>query len=135
MREILSYIVEYCSFLWDGRYRFVESEVSPSFGGQASLLISSDALSLRFVRDRGQLFLDFQEPNPKNAKEWYSADLVRWIISGNDPGTSLLSPEFGEFLQAHFREIESRFGTVDIWPDVKNRLKEVRRLRDKKRFN
>src|SRR5687768_16664773 len=61
MTQILAFIVTYMAYLWDGaRFRLVDSEVTTANGGDALLIVESITVRLRFVRDRGQLFLDLQ---------------------------------------------------------------------------
>jgi hypothetical protein len=73
MLQILEFIVRACGFLFvDNRYKFVDSAASSSFGGNACVVLQSTALKVRFVRDRGQLFLDFQAPSDRSASSWYS---------------------------------------------------------------
>lgn len=135
MQEILEFIVAHCSFLWaSGQYRIVESQVTRSFGGDAYLVISSNGLRLRFVRDRSQLFLDFQEGSPGPKDEWYSIDLVRRLITGERQSTAELNEDYVGFLQDFFGEIESRFSDPDVLPNTKQQLHDLKRVRAKELF-
>ena len=81
MNLILAFIAAHMGYLWDGaRYRITGSEVSTSNGGDALLLVESEELRLRFVRDRGQLFLDFQPSFSSPDGAWFSIDLVLSLI-------------------------------------------------------
>ena len=135
MAEILEFLVRYCSFLWtSGRYRIAESQIAPSFGGDAYLVISSESLRLRFVRDRGQLFLDFQEGDAVPKGDWYSIDLVRRLITGERQDTAELGEDYAVFLRYSFPEIESRFANVELVSDTKRQLHDLERIRAKELF-
>jgi hypothetical protein len=134
MHEILEFVVKYCSFLWRGaRYRIIDSAVSSSFGGDAYLTISSDEVRIRFVRDRGQLFLDLQPANP-DKREWYSIDLVRRLITGERLDSAELDAGYANFLRDSFAEIESRFADPERFPSTEAELRKLKRKRSREMF-
>ncbi len=115
MTEILEFLVRYCAFLWSkGRYRITESEAAASFGGDAYLIVSSDKLRMRFVRDRGQLFLDFQEFAAAGKEDWYSIDLLYRIVMGERRESSILNEEYAAFLREFLDKIESLFADGSV---------------------
>lgn len=76
-------------------------------------------LSIRFVRDRGDEFLEVGCET-----KWFSPDLVRLVLLGGEPQdvpADLQKDAF--FLQQHFDEIERLFS-------VENRNETLRRLSD-----
>jgi hypothetical protein len=78
MTQILAFIATHMGFLWQGaHFRIVGSEVTTSNGGDAYLMVESDVLRMRFVRDRGQLLLDFQPSARGPSSSWFSVDLIR----------------------------------------------------------
>jgi hypothetical protein len=89
--------------------------------------VASDALRLRFVRDRGQLMLDLQGPGPADAKDWYSVDLLRRLLTGQRQESAVLDATCAAFLREHLAEIESLFSTDRA--DTRSRLKELLRHR------
>ncbi len=132
MDEILEYLISYCSFLYDrNRFRFVDSMVSDAFGGDSLLVLASEKLQLRFVRDRGQLFLDFRPAQQKSDKGWYSIDLVRQLITGESDYHSLMDEENAGFLKENLETIEQLFSERNV-EDTLSRLKELRRKRSKR---
>jgi hypothetical protein len=79
----------------------------------------SKTLSIRFVRDRGDEFLEVGD-----GSEWFSADLVRLVLLGGQPRdapTDLQND--AHFVSQHFAEIEGMFSE-------KNRDDTIRRLTD-----
>jgi hypothetical protein len=76
-------------------------------------------VNIRFVRDRGDEFLEIGEGN-----EWFSVDLVRLVLLGGDPKD--IAPQLDEdisFLTQHFDVIEQIF-------DTSNRQLTLQKLRD-----
>lgn len=134
MNEILTYMLRYCSFLWvEGGYRFADSNTTSSFGN-AYVVVSSPTLRMRFVRDRGQLFLDFQEAYASEKSPWYSIDLVRRLLTGARQTTAELSEDYAIFLQASLREIEERFSNEKALSETKRQLEDLKRMRAKELF-
>lgn len=130
MAEILDFIVRFCSFLWlEARYRIVDSEVTLHFGGDAWLIVASETLRLMFVRDRGQLFLDFQSP-ASPSRDWYSVDLVYRLLTGGKRGSAELDEEYAQFIGERLLDIESIFSDKRM-PETKKRLAALERLRAK----
>jgi hypothetical protein len=94
MDEILEFLLRHCSFLYkDLGFRFVDSQCSKSFGGDAFLILASDKVRFRFVRDRGQLFADFQEPTSGAKAEWFSIDIVRKHLTGESDYKAEMNPK------------------------------------------
>lgn len=129
MIQILRYLIEHCEFLFEpGRYRFVDSLVAPSFGGDAYVVLTSDTLRLQFVLDRGELSLDFQPVSYKIDSVWFSVDLIQRLLTGERQDTAELTAETGAFLRENLDEIEGRFApaNVDATVTALDRLKAVR---------
>lgn len=134
MNLILAFIVAHMRYLWTGaRFRITGSEVSTSNGGDALLIVESDVLRLRFVRDRGQLFLDFQPVVTDRPKEWYSVDLVRRLLLGQRETSALLDESYASFIHDELPEIESRFAQVR-WPETHSELRKIQKVRAKEMF-
>jgi hypothetical protein len=135
MNEILALLIQQLSFLYaPGRFRFVDSATSTSFGGDAYLVLESGVMRVRFVRDRGQIFMDFQGLEETPDGKWFSLDVVRRLITGERQETAELVPEQIEFVQERFSEIEDRF-TGSRYADTAARLKELELNRAKELFS
>lgn len=133
MTQILAFIVTHMAYLWDGaQFRIVDSEVTTANGGDALLIVESTTVRLRFVRDRGQLFLDFQ-PTALRPDEWYSVDLLRRLLLGRRETSAVLDDGYAEFVRLHLREIEERF-SQERWPSTRGELKKVKVQRAKDMF-
>jgi hypothetical protein len=129
MTAILEFLVAHLAFLYaPGRYRFVDSGSVESFGN-AYLDLESDAMRLRMIRDRSQLFLDFA---PLDGKDWFSLDVVRRLLTGERQESSELSPDYAAFLEREIGEIERRFR--DERDATVRALKELERVRAKELF-
>lgn len=134
MTKILRFIIDYCSFLYaPGRFRFVDSQTSESFGGDAYLVLESDALRLRFINDRDELLLDVQPLLEKNDRTWFSIDIVQRLLTGKRQDSGLLSPEFAEFLKENLEEIENRFSGDQVTQTI-DELRSLERRRAKELF-
>ncbi|MFI6267211.1 hypothetical protein [Micromonospora sp. NPDC051006] len=133
MTQILAFIVTYMGFLWsDAHFKIVGSEVTLVNGGDALLVLESPTVRLRFVRDRGQLFLDFQ-PAVEQGDEWYSVDLVRRLLLGKREYSAVLDESYAQFLASHLREVEERFDE-SRWEMTRKDLKELKVRRAKEMF-
>lgn len=110
MDEILEFILRHCSFLYkEFECRFVDSRCSKSSGGDAFLILASDRVRFRIVRDRGQLFADFQEPTSNDDDEWFSIDIVRKHLTGESDYHSEMTLDNVGFLKNYFGEVENLF--------------------------
>jgi hypothetical protein len=126
--EILRFLADHCGFLFTpGRFRFVDSQVDASFGGDAIVVLESKTLRLRLTRDRGQLLIRFQPINGKPA-EWFSLGPLRGLLRGDRGGTEVLDPAWAEFLHESLDFLEDRFG------DPKSAQVLVRQLHDRERL-
>ena len=135
MTEILRFLIEHLAFLYaPDRLRFVNSRTTASFGGDAFLDLESEALRLRLVSDRGQLFMDFQAIEQHGERDWYSIDVVRELLTGEPQASAELSPDYAEFLEHHLAEIERRFAG-DALPATASALKDLERARAKRLFD
>jgi hypothetical protein len=131
--EILRFLVEHCAFLYDTyRYRFVDSETTREFGGNAYLVLESPHLRLRFVRDRGPLFLDVQAK--EGPRDWFSIDLV-WTLLGNEPRASAqLDEDYVDFLRQNLEQIETAFSGEHL-PQTMTTMRRLQRERAKRMFD
>ncbi|HLL66091.1 MAG TPA: hypothetical protein VK453_10135 [Micromonosporaceae bacterium] len=135
MKDLIEHLAKYWSFLWvAGRYRITDSTVSTHFGGDAVLVIVSEALRLRFVRDRGQLFLDVQPSWAGKTAEWYSVDLVYRLVTGQRQESAELNKEYVDFARVRLPEIESLFSHKEAFRASKAKLDELKNLRAKEMF-
>ena len=135
MDDILKHIVRYWSFLWLGaRYRIIDSMVSTHFGGDAYLVVASDSLRLRFVRDRGQLFLDLQPAWAAKQAEWYSSDLVHRLVVKKTLESAELSDRVVRFFSENLRDIEALFATREAFKVTKVELDRLKNIRAKEMF-
>ncbi len=134
MDEILKYLVSHCSFLYErNRYRFVDSYVSDAFGGDSFLVLASETMQIRFVRDRGQLFLDYRSAQQEGNESWYSIDVVRQLMTGKNECHSLMNEENAHFLKANLDEIERLFSEANL-KETLRRLKKLEKEISKNLF-
>lgn len=107
MNELLTYLISYFSFLYnDLGARFVDSRVH---GPHAMLVLEIKDLRLRFVRDRGQLFLDFQSSHRPSEDDWFSYDVVRQFITNEVVDSAMLDEKKVKFVKEHIQEIAKAF--------------------------
>lgn len=128
MDEILIFLVKYCSDIYKKHsFRFIDSGVSASFGN-AFIILENDNLKLRLISDRGQLFLDFHSNIDKNKDNWYSIDLVRQLITGENDYYSLLDENNGLFIEKNLEGVLQLFDK-DVASQTIERLNSARRKR------
>lgn len=131
VRAIRDFVAEHLAFLSDEGFREVGSEETEHDGGDAWLVVESDELRLRFVRDRGQLFLDLQPQAP--AAEWFSVDLVRRLCLGRPERSAVLDEGYADFLREQLPDLLTRFAP-DRWPGTREELVELKRVRSREMF-
>lgn len=128
MVELLSYLIEYCGFIFvSGRFRFVDSMAS-SAHGNAMIVLESPTLRLRFTRDRGKLFLDVQ-PVYGPRSPWFPLGLLRRALTGESGGAEVLNPEWAAFLQRSLDELERQFGDTELSARLIMQLKHEQHVR------
>jgi len=133
MEEILRYLMKYCSFLYSpNRFRFVDSGSSDSFGN-AFLVLEHEELRLQFVKDRGQIFLDFQHTSKNHKDDWFSIDIVKQMVTGKIEPSAEMDSEKAEFLKTNLDRIEQLFFAANLEGTIK-RLRELERARAKRLF-
>jgi len=108
MKEILTFLINNRDYLFNEYgFRFVDSMVSESFGGDSYVILENDSVRIRLVSDRNQLFLDFQ---PKiNCKEWYSIDMVNQYLTGEIKESAELDVHYEDFLSKEMADIINIF--------------------------
>lgn len=128
-----AHLVKYCSNIYKKYgFKFIDSGVSTSFGN-SFIILKNDNLMLRFISDRGQLFLDFHSNFDKNKNNWYSIDLVRQLITGEKEYYSLLDEINGRFIKNNFEQILQIFDK-DVINQTIEKLNFLRKKRAKKLF-
>jgi hypothetical protein len=131
MEKVLQYIKKHCAFLYSPyKFQIVESESSESFGN-ALVILEDEDLRLQFVKDRGQLFLDFQPTS--NQKEWFSIDIVKQLVTGKIEPSAEIDSEKVEFLKNQLDEIKRLFSPKNLTGTIK-KLKDLERARTKRIF-
>jgi len=134
MEEILTFILNYLDFLYKKyNFKFIDSNYSPTFGGDSYVILENEILLLRFVLDRNQLFLDFQSKIVKEKNHWYSIELIKQIINKNEDYDSILDSKNGLFLQNNFENIIKIFNNENIKTTLQL-LKELEKKRAKMLF-
>lgn len=134
MDQISSFITNYMPFLLNtDRYKVIEATETAVNGGDSVVVFASDGIQLRFITDRDQLFLDLRPPTSQNDKDWYSIDLVCRLLTGERLGTSILNPDYAEFVRTHLADIERKFAPAE-WSQTEKDLKAVQRKRSKEMF-
>ncbi len=107
MNELLTYLVSRLSFLYN-EYdaRFVDSRVR---GPDAMLVLETGNLRLRLVRDRSQLFVDFQSAENPREDYWFSFDMIRQLLTDEIVDSAEMDDEKAEFIYDHFSTIADAF--------------------------
>jgi hypothetical protein len=110
MAELLRFIATQLMFLFDeGRYRIVDSR-SGKPAGDGLVVVESEAVRLRFVRDRSRLSADIQ-PCVDGVDDWFGIGVARRWILGERPGYDHLDESSVAFLRDHLGRIETEWST------------------------
>ncbi len=125
MAELLRFIATHLMFLFDpGRYRIVDSR-SGRPSGDGLVVIESDSVRVRFVRDRSQMHVDIQ-PCPDEGEDWFGIGVVRRWLLGESPGYDYLDESSVAFLRENLVRIEAE------WSTRAGREVGMQRLRDER---
>lgn len=131
MVAILLFLATKCAFLFTPNgYRFVDSQVGTSFGGDAYVILESNVVRLIFAWDRSQLLLEFQPVGGK-ARERFSLDLLKGVLTGVRGGSSLLDDDSAEFLGEHLAQLEACFADPERREETLTGLRQQARQRMK----
>jgi hypothetical protein len=133
MIEILEFLIKHLSFLISrGGYRFVDSGVSESFGGDSFIVLESKRVRWRIVKDRAQMFLEFQSIKcSKN--NWYTTDLLQRMLANSAVKTAVLDASVARFIESKIEEIELMFDDSHRDKTLKS-LGDLENIRAKERF-
>lgn len=134
MDELLRILREWLLFFFaENRYRLVHSRVGPSFD-DSLIELASDTLRWRLARDRSQVLLSCRPAEGKYQDwEWYSADILIRLLSGERMESAVLTPDMANWFQEHLHEIEERFSAENLEPTLRQ-LKKLERSRAKEIF-
>ena len=133
MEEFRKLIMKKCAFLFStNQFQIIDSGSSESFGN-AFLILERGDLRLQFLKDRDQIFLDFQPSSKKGNLNWYSIDIVKQMITSEiEPSAELISRNL-EFLKTNLDKIEQLFSKTNVDNTIK-KLKQLERERAKRLF-
>lgn len=131
MNQLDAYVRENCAFLYTDHGASCIDEKSDS--GNALLVLVTADLQLRFVRDRGQLFLELRSRHVSSDAEWFSLDLVQQLLTDEIDDQTPLGDSRVNFLERHFADISKAFAG-DQARATSFRLHELARARAKRLF-
>lgn len=131
MTKLLEFIIANFAYLYDDLgCRFADSQVH---GPNAVLVFEVDELRLRLVRDRGQIFADFQNKHRDSRSRWFSFGVVRQLITGEVGGSEELDAEKASYIHQHFTEIKRAFADANV-AETENTLKKLEHERGERLF-
>lgn len=133
MEEFRQLIKKKCAFLFSAnQFQIIDSSSSESFGN-AFLILERGDLRLQFIKDRDQIFLDFQPSSRKGKLNWYSIDIVKQMITGEIETSAEIISRNIEFLKNNLDKIEQLFSKTYVEDTIK-KLKKLERERAKRLF-
>lgn len=134
MELILKYIISKGMFLFhDHNFKFIDSLMTPSFGGSAYIILTNGVINIRLTKDRDGLFLDFQSTASRK-KEWFSFEIVGRLLTENINFNGKLDDSGTDLLKKYLGEITNLFSN-DIVIETTKKLKLLKGERAKKLFN
>ena len=120
-------------FLQDRGFHKTDELYDPRNFGNELLVFESTGLRIRFVRDRGEVFVDV---GPVFEEKWYFLDDVLELLEGRAklPVTAPADlDDLSKRFEADFSQIESLF-IGSNYADTKNKLESLRQIRAKEMF-
>lgn len=127
----LNKIKELFSFLFEEYgFQLVEFEKSESFGDVVATIESED-FRLRFVRDRGQTFIDISPFI--GFGEWFDFNIVRMLIQGIDNTKSDEVIKLRDFLKQHYSKVKDLFNQEN-YLETEKYLKKIQNELAKRNF-
>ena len=133
MEEFTQYVKKNFSFLFSPyQFQLIESQSSESFGN-ALVILKHEELLIKIVKDRDQIFLDFQPASKKGKLNWFSIDIVKQMITGKIEPSAEMNPKNTEFLKNNLDKITQIF-SKESTPDTIQELKKLERERAKRLF-
>lgn len=132
MDEILIFLLNRGFFLYkELGFRFVDSRYSTSFGGDSFVVLTNDRVRFRIIRDRSQLFGDFQPVEQMGKERWFSIDVVRHRVTGEGDCSSELNDGNVAFIRERISDIEEVFSSAHVSASLKELAKlEKRRAKE-----
>ena len=133
MEEFIQYVKKHFSYLFSPySFRIIESQSSESFGN-ALIILEYEDLLLKIVKDRDQIFLDFQPASKKSKLNWFSIDIVKQMITGKIEPSAEMNSRNVEFLKDNLDQIKKIFSKEKVSDTIKV-LKKLERERAKRLF-
>lgn len=132
MKELLRFLADHLSFLFDQDSFKIEDSLSGS-GGRAMVALVSPHLRIRVTRDRGEMLLAFQ-PIRGNDGEWFSLGLLRGVLTGERGGSEVLDSEWALFLEGSLDVVNARLSDPMQADELVDQLRRQAGLRAEERF-
>jgi hypothetical protein len=134
--EFKKYIMKQAPFLFSGtQFRIIELEYYPEHFGNALMLIEDEEIRIHFVRDKDQVFIDFQAPTMRDPrKNWYHINIVKQLITGKIETSCEIVTRNIEFLRDNLEKIKEAFSASQL-EDTVAKLKELQHEQSKRMFS
>jgi hypothetical protein len=131
MKELLQFIAEHLLFLMES-FRFVDSRSSAAFGGNACIILKSENVRIRLIRERLKLYVEFQSSyGPEDC--WYDWDVIREMVLQQPVHPSLLDSAATIQLEEMLPILEDIF-SIPKHESTENVLKGLERERSRRLF-
>lgn len=128
MAELLRFVAAHLMFLLEpGRYRIVDSRSGQS-PGDGLVIVESECVRLRFVRDRSEMHADIQ-PCLGDGDDWFGIGVARRWLLGERPGFDYLDDSAVIFLREYLNGLETEWSTAAGREAGLHRLREERAAR------
>jgi hypothetical protein len=97
------------------------------------VILEKENLLIRVVKDRDQIFIDFQSLSKKGKLNWFSIDIVKQMITGKIEPSAEMNPRNIEFLKNNLDKIKQIFSKENTSETIK-KLKKLESDRAKRLF-
>lgn len=127
MNNILTNLMRDWDFLYNEcEFRFIDSHNVEDSMGDAYLVLESPKLRVKFVLDRGPIFVEVQ--SPEETTTWHSIDLVRQLVTGKVQRSAFMDKDNAVFLRTNLTAVVAAFS-----PDrISETLKRINELKDER---
>jgi hypothetical protein len=120
MDEILTYLVNYCSFLWARAYTIARSGYGSDIDNAYVDVVSrSKTMKLEFIWEHGRLYLDVHGLLKAFGRDRYPIDILRAIVLDEPYLGDILSGAHIGFLRDNIETIEAMFADEDHAPELR----------------
>jgi hypothetical protein len=113
-------------------FRFVDSKADGISGGNAYVVLESDSMRIRLIKEYGKLYIEFQSVHSIRER-WFTWDVIRELLLHKPESQAILDVEGSVQLEQLLPSLESAFSASN-YIISEARLEELERKRSQRLF-